>query len=111
VTLFRQLVASALASRATFYSNPDLAPWSSNGGDRINKKIQQLLRKVGAEIPGAKEVVTEELAKIGRGGGGKGKTPTPTKKGGKKRKVEVRKRMRRSRKNKATMHVYIYVQS
>jgi hypothetical protein len=88
VTLFRQLVASTLASRATFYSDPDLAPWSSNGGDRINKKIQQLLRKVGAGIPGAKEVVTEELAKIGRGGGGKGKTPTPTKKGGKKRKVE-----------------------
>ena len=88
MTLFRQLVASTLASRATFYTNPDLAPWSSNGGDRINKKIQQLLRKVGAGIPGAKEVVTEELAKIGRGGGGKGKTPTPTKKGGKKRKVE-----------------------
>jgi hypothetical protein len=90
VTLFRQLVASALASRGTFYSDPDLAPWSSNGGDRINKKIQQLLKKVGAGIPGAKEVVTEELAKIGRGGGGKGKNPTstPTKKGGKKRKVE-----------------------
>ena len=88
MTLFRQLVASTLASRATFYSNPDLAPWSSNGGDRINKKIQQLLRRVGAGIPGAKEVVNEELAKIGRGGGGKGKTPTPTKKGGKKRKVE-----------------------
>ena len=46
------------------------------------------MRKVGAGIPGAKEVINEELAKIGRGGGGKGKTPNPTKKGGKKRKVE-----------------------
>jgi len=42
---------------------------------------------VGAGIPGAKEVVNEELAKIGRSG--KGKTPTPTKKGGKKRKIET----------------------
>ena len=45
------------------------------------------MRKVGTGIPGAKEVVNEELAKIGRSG--KGKPPTPTKKGGKKRKVET----------------------
>lgn len=100
--LFRKLVSTTLSSRTEFYSTVGLEAWSGHGGDRIYKKLQQLLKRLGAGIPGAGEVVGEEMAKISRG---KAKTPTPTKaktgisadqtgtptptkKGGKKRKIE-----------------------
>ena len=53
VALFRAIVSNTLASRSVLYTTPELAQWSKNGGDSINKKIQQLLKKLGSNIPGA----------------------------------------------------------
>jgi hypothetical protein len=66
IALFRKLVSNALHHRAEFYADPSLAAWSSNGGDKINKKLQQLLKKFEASIPGAGEVVNQEVAKYVR---------------------------------------------
>lgn len=96
IALFRQIVATTLSSRAEFYTNPQLQPWSGNGGDKINKKIKQFLKKVGAAIPGAEGVVDEEIGKVGRGSKGKTVTPCPAKEKegaggmGKKSKVDVK---------------------
>ena len=101
MVVFRKIVTVALSSRPSFYAEPALAPWAGHGGERINKKIQQILKKAGSAIPGAGGVVEEEMAKMKgkkgtptpiptkkRGKNNQTSAPTPTKKGGKKRKVE-----------------------
>ena len=89
VVLFRAMVRTILASRSTLYGELDLQPWSKNGGSAINQKIQQLLKKFGATIPGATEVVKEEVAALSS----KKSTPTKAKAlvtpRGKKRKVKT----------------------
>jgi len=83
------MVRTILASRSTLYGELDLQPWSKNGGSAINQKIQQLLKKFGATIPGATEVVKEEVAALSS----KKSTPTKAKAlvtpRGKKRKVKT----------------------
>ena len=69
------MVANTLACRSILYTTPGLAPWSSNGGNSINKKIIQHLKKVGNSIPGAGNVVDEHIARMGKGK----KVTTPTK--------------------------------
>lgn len=73
--LFRAVVRTVLTHRGEIYSCPGLGPWSSNGGSRINDKVQQLLKKFGDHVPGAAEIVVANLK------GGKRVTPksTPTK--------------------------------
>ncbi|CAO1632359.1 unnamed protein product [Parajaminaea phylloscopi] len=39
------IVDVCLAQRAVFYGNPQLAQWNYNGGDPINKKLLQMLRR------------------------------------------------------------------
>jgi hypothetical protein len=69
------MVRTILLSRAGLYATPELEQWSKNSGCRINQKIQQLLKKFGASIPGAAEVVAEETAALT----GTKKSSTPTK--------------------------------
>lgn len=64
VILFRKMVATILISRSEIYTTPELAQWSSNGGNSINKKIQQLLTRFGKLIPGAEQIVKEEVANL-----------------------------------------------
>ena len=73
------MVSTTLAARSQYYAEPNLAPWSSNSGDKINKKLQQMLRKLGSQIPGAGGVVDEVLAKMSKGKGKKEKTQSPEK--------------------------------
>jgi hypothetical protein len=73
VVLFRGIVRTVLATRPTFYAEPALSQWAGNGGSNINNKLQQLLRKFGNSIPGAAEVVKEEVAALSA------KKNTPTK--------------------------------
>lgn len=62
-----------LATRPTFYAEPALDQWAGNRGSNINNKLQQLLKKFGNTIPGAAEVVKEEVAALSN------KKNTPTK--------------------------------
>jgi hypothetical protein len=80
------MVQALLASRSTLYAEPALQPWSPNGASKINVKIQQLLKRFEGTVPGAAEVVKEEVAALSA----KKNTPTkpqPTTPKSKKRKV------------------------
>jgi hypothetical protein len=77
------MVSKILSSRSEFYAEPSLGPWAGHGGDRINKKIQQILKKAEGAIAGAGGVVDEEMIKVKGKKGTSTPTPTPTKKGGK----------------------------
>jgi hypothetical protein len=81
------MVQALLASRSTLYAEPALQPWSPNGASKINVKIQQLLKRFEGTVPGAAEVVKEEVAALST----KKKPPTkpksPATPKGKKRKV------------------------
>lgn len=76
IVVFRHIVAVTLSTRSELYRHPDLADWSLNRGDRINKKVQQLLKKFGTTIPNASDIVAEEVAKMSSGKKG---TTTPKK--------------------------------
>lgn len=82
-----------LSNRSIIYSTPELSEVSGNGGDRINKKIQQALKRL-IQVPGAEGILQEELEKGKTGkrkSGGSSTESTPTKKkrvGGKKVKEE-----------------------
>jgi hypothetical protein len=67
------MVQALLASRSTLYAEPALQPWSPNGASKINVKIQQLLKRFEGTVPGAAEVVKEEVAALSN------KKNTPTK--------------------------------
>ena len=90
-SLLRVLVQTILAGRPAIYATPQLAEVNKNGGDRINKKIQQILKKMleANGVEDASGLVQDEVAKVGRSKKGPGGTPspkkTPTK--GKKRKM------------------------
>jgi hypothetical protein len=82
------LIFHVLASRPTLYAAPELQGVSGNGGDKINKKTQQLLKKLCGQVSGAEMIVDEEVKKLSKGKQGgkaspaKGGSPT------KKRKVK-----------------------
>ena len=78
VALVRGMVATILSSRPAIYERPELVEVANNGGSRINQKAQQLLKTLAKSVPGAEDVVAEELAKLGRGK----KTPTKKASGG-----------------------------
>ena len=98
--VYRNIIRIILSSRPEIYASPNLSEVNNNGGDRINKKVQQILKKMadGSGLPGAGGMIQEEIAKLGRmkkgPGGGVGSAPSSPKKGngkpspGKKRKVE-----------------------
>ena len=84
------MVREILACRPTLYTEAGLEDWSSNRGSNINKKIQLLLKKFGAGIPGAADVVAEEVAALTKNKKvtpTKPKTATPKTSASKKRKV------------------------
>jgi hypothetical protein len=86
--LTRILVANTLTSRSSLYASPELQAFSGNGGNKINQKIQQLLRKWCAMVPGAETIVDEEVKKLS---GGKSRGKASPAQGGsptKKRKVK-----------------------
>ena len=67
--LFRRLLLSStipidLALGPSFRAQVDEV--SSNGGDRINKKIQQWLRRMADGVPGASDLVGEATPKKGK---------------------------------------------
>lgn len=68
---------------------------NNNGGDRINKKVQQILKKMvdGSGLVGMGRMVQEELGKIGRGKKGEnaGDTPIPGRRGAKPSPTKKRK--------------------
>ncbi|GFZ43878.1 hypothetical protein JCM24511_01598 [Saitozyma sp. JCM 24511] len=66
--VLRGIISSTLASRPALYALPELKPVSNNRGDRINKKLQQLLRKLEDAVPGAAGMVAQEVGKLGKRG-------------------------------------------
>lgn len=61
------MVAAVMAARPQMYSNPELAPWSGNYGNLINGRIKQMLQRFAKNIPGAEQIVAEEVAKKSKG--------------------------------------------
>ncbi|WVF71497.1 hypothetical protein IAT40_006303 [Kwoniella sp. CBS 6097] len=88
-TVLRGMITQVLLHRSDIYAIPELSGVADNGGDRINKKIQQVLKKVCEGYPGANGLVEEvvkglkgsKAATDGHGGGSVPNTP-------KKRKVK-----------------------
>lgn len=78
VALIRSMVRILLASRSQIYATSELAGVSDHGCNRINTKLQQVLKKMCAASPGAEKIVDEEVKATS-----KAKTPSP-----KKRKVK-----------------------
>jgi hypothetical protein len=75
------MVRLLLGSRSQIYANPDLAGVSDHGCNRINQKLQQILKKICVTYPGAEKIVEEEvegLKKV-KGSGLGAKTPSPKK--------------------------------
>ncbi|WWC89278.1 uncharacterized protein L201_004199 [Kwoniella dendrophila CBS 6074] len=62
--LLREMAHSLLINRSTFYSTPGLKGVNEHGGDRINKKIQQLLKSLCCTIPGGEKLVEEVLKEM-----------------------------------------------
>jgi hypothetical protein len=56
---------------------------SGNGGDKINKKIQQILKKLETSVPGGNGLTAGAVASLkgNRGNGGSKGTPSPKGKG------------------------------
>ncbi|WVR07089.1 hypothetical protein IAU60_004128 [Kwoniella sp. DSM 27419] len=79
--MFRGIVTLVLNNRSSLYAIPQVSGVNGNGGDRINKKVQQVLKKVceGQGVPG---LVDDELKNLKASKGGNGGSP-------KKRKVEA----------------------
>ncbi|EIW70345.1 hypothetical protein TREMEDRAFT_60835 [Tremella mesenterica DSM 1558] len=82
VDLVRGIVGIVLSSRMELYDRPSLRPVANNGGDRINKKTQSLLKAWAKSVPGAEKVVIEELARVTISKGYKKKTRVSPKKNG-----------------------------
>lgn len=71
----QQIIDSAirdavLAQRSEIYKRPDLVAFAGNGGDRINKKIQQRLKKL-LDVPGG-GAGTRKTDKSGAGSAARG---------------------------------------
>ncbi|WVR07088.1 hypothetical protein IAU60_004127 [Kwoniella sp. DSM 27419] len=64
VSLIRSLVASTLIHRSEHYSNAALQGVSDNGGNRINMKLLQILKKLCATYPGADGIVETEIDRL-----------------------------------------------
>ncbi|OCF36811.1 hypothetical protein I316_01407 [Kwoniella heveanensis BCC8398] len=85
--MLRGIITQVLIHRPDIYSIPELNGVSENGGDRINKKIQQALKKVCDGYPGAQGIVEDVVkglkgskAAANIGGGGDGSVPNRPKK-------------------------------
>ncbi|WWD17256.1 hypothetical protein CI109_101694 [Kwoniella shandongensis] len=82
--LIRGMIAEILARRPDLYRLPELQGVSDNGGNRINQKIQQILKKMCALYPGTEQMVEEEVQKLkGNKAASGGGTP-------KKRKIKAK---------------------
>ncbi|WRT66418.1 uncharacterized protein IL334_003374 [Kwoniella shivajii] len=88
--VIRGIIKSTLSNRSEIYSYPALSGVSDNGGDRINKKIQQILKKLCDTYPGFQGMVEEEVKNMAKGKSTGNGTPSPKKNGStpKKRKVK-----------------------
>lgn len=69
----RHVVAASLASRATLYADPHLSGVNHNGGDRVNKKLQQVLGMLVRQFPEAGDMIKEEVARHSARGKAEGK--------------------------------------
>jgi hypothetical protein len=93
LAVIRGIISNTLISRPTFYAIPELSNVANNRGDRINKKLQQVLKSMAAGV-GAEGMVAEELAKLGRtkkapgGGAGRGRASPATSKSKKQDRVK-----------------------
>ena len=71
-----------------------MADVANNGGDRINKKIQQMLGRFVAAYPGSEGLVKEEVARMSasrsgeRKSGSEGGSPSKIKEGKKKPEIQ-----------------------
>ncbi|WVW83959.1 hypothetical protein I302_105982 [Kwoniella bestiolae CBS 10118] len=83
ITLLQTTINLVLTHRPDIYATQGLQGVSDNGGNRINQKLQQMLKKFCAMYPGAEGLVEEQikLLKESKAGGGIHGTP-------KKRKVK-----------------------
>ncbi|RSH87307.1 hypothetical protein EHS25_003216 [Saitozyma podzolica] len=59
LALLRSTVHLVLANRRDIYAPPSLHGVSYNGGNAINQKLQQMLRRFCAGYPGGQGVVDE----------------------------------------------------
>nr|XP_019011134.1 uncharacterized protein I206_04446 [Kwoniella pini CBS 10737]OCF49915.1 hypothetical protein I206_04446 [Kwoniella pini CBS 10737] len=82
--LLRAIVRITLQNRPTIYATSILQEVNNNGGDRINKKIQQLLKKLCESQVGSQDIVGEEVKKIGKSRNENTGTPSPKKQNGDK---------------------------
>ncbi|ORY21100.1 hypothetical protein BCR39DRAFT_570042 [Naematelia encephala] len=76
--LVRGMISTILSNRIDFRSIPDLEPVGNNGGDRINKKLIQILTRMADQYPGCQGAVKELVAVTGRKRK-ESNTPSPTK--------------------------------
>ncbi|ORX36589.1 hypothetical protein BD324DRAFT_454920 [Kockovaella imperatae] len=63
VALTRAIVSLVLANRTTLYTDPELLEVANNHGDRIRKKTHQILHKLVDRVPGAEQIMADELTK------------------------------------------------
>ncbi|WVQ67629.1 uncharacterized protein L199_005832 [Kwoniella botswanensis] len=61
LALLRASISLLLNHRPDIYATPALRGVSENGGNRINQKLQQMLKKLCAAYPGAEGLVEEEI--------------------------------------------------
>ncbi|WWC70038.1 uncharacterized protein I206_103982 [Kwoniella pini CBS 10737] len=82
IALLRTSIQILLLHRSDIYSNPSLIGVSDNGGNRINMKLQQILKKLCNTFPGAENLVVEEVnnLKEARSKNGNGSNPSTPKK-------------------------------
>ncbi|WWC62018.1 uncharacterized protein I303_104605 [Kwoniella dejecticola CBS 10117] len=83
--LLQATINLVLAHRPELYATPELRGVSDNGGNRINQKLQQMLKKLCAAYPGAEGLVEAQIrslkeAKANGSGGGQRSNPTTPKK-------------------------------
>ncbi|WWC94220.1 hypothetical protein V866_001060 [Kwoniella sp. B9012] len=85
IALLRASISILLTHRPDIYATLALRGVSENGGNRINQKLQQMLKKLCATYSSAEGLVEEEIKHLkdskAAGGGNNGGTP-------KKRKVK-----------------------
>ncbi|WWC89276.1 uncharacterized protein L201_004197 [Kwoniella dendrophila CBS 6074] len=75
--VIRAIIQTTLINRSTIYSLPSLQGVSDNGGDRINKKIQQILKKMCDSYPGSQGIVEEEVKNVSKNKNNSKTTPSP----------------------------------
>jgi hypothetical protein len=78
--LYRGILELILPHRSALYKRPDLADVSGHGGDVINRKLLQVLKKLGRDMAvGDAEQIFSEQSKAKKTGGSATASPTKRK--------------------------------